>query len=251
MTLGKRVEAVARAGGADLVGIADLALVDEAIIAQGGPLFAGYPRAVSIGIGLADPLVDRLEDPADRVARAVYRYHTHTVVNATLDRCALAVAGALAGAGYRALPIPASLRTDEERRAGPISHKLAAHLCGLGWIGRSCLLVTPDRGPRVRWITVLTDAPLPPTGSPLDPRCGSCRACVDACPIGAFTGREFSPSEPREARFDAAACDRYHRELAAAGEPDVCGRCVAACPWGRHAAAWGPDGGYGAYHPLV
>ena len=241
MTFGERVETVARAGGADFVGVADLTLVDETIIAQGGPLCAGFPRAVSIGIGLPDPLVDRLKEPSDRVGRAVYRYHTHTVVNAALERCALAVAGALAGAGYRALPVPASLRTDEERRAGPVSHKLAAHLSGLGWIGRSCLLVTPQHGPRVRWITVLTDAPLPPTGRPSEPRCGSCRACVDACPVGAFTGRIFVQGEPREARFDAAACDRYHRELAAAGEPDACGLCVATCPWGRSGTARGSD----------
>ncbi len=241
MTLFKRVREVAIADGADLIGVADLGQVDQAVLAQGGPVVAGYPRAVSIGIGLADPLVDRLEEPSDLVARSVYRYHTHTVVNTALDRCAFAVTRCLAAAGYRALPIPASLRTDKEGRAGPISHKLAAHLSGLGWIGRSCLLVTPQRGPRVRWITVLTNAPLPPTGGPSIPECGSCRACVDACPVGAFTGRAFSPDEPREARFDAAACDRYHRELAEAGEPDACGLCVAACPWGRRGTARGPD----------
>ena len=169
----------------------------------------------------------------DRTAEAIYRYHTHTVVNGALDRCALAVAGCLARAGYAALPVPASLRTDEIRIAGPVSHKLAAHLAGLGWIGRSCLLVTPERGPRVRWITVLTDAPLEPTGGPAEPRCGDCRACVDACPVGAFTGRAFVPGEPWEVRFDAVACDRRYRTLEEAGEPAACGICVAVCPWGK------------------
>ncbi|HOT95333.1 MAG TPA: 4Fe-4S dicluster domain-containing protein [Methanoregulaceae archaeon] len=236
MTLIEEVQQAASAAGANFFGVADLGMVDGGVVARGGSLCAGYPRAVSIGIGLADPLVDRLEELADHVARAVYRYHTHTVVNSALDRCALAVTSRLAAAGYRALPVPASLRTDGEGRAGPVSHKLAAHLAGLGWIGRSCLLVTPERGPRVRWVTVLTDAPLSPTGGPVDPRCEGCHACVDACPVGALTGRAFSPREPREARFDAAACDRYHQELAAAGEPDACGRCVAACPWGRGAS---------------
>ena len=233
MTLIEQVRAVAETGGADLFGIADLTGVADVLLAQGGPSVAGYPRAVSIGIGLADPLVDRLAGPHHRSDDAVYRYHTYTVVNGALDRCALLVAGCLARAGYRALPVPASLRTDDARIAGPVSHKLAAHLAGLGWIGRSCLLVTPNRGPRVRWITVLTDAPLSPTGSASEPRCGDCRACVDACPIGAFTGRPFAPGEPREARFDAAACDRHHRALEDAGEPAACGLCVAVCPWGR------------------
>ncbi len=240
MTLIEQVRTVAEAAGADLVGVADLSAVDDLLLAQGGPCVAGYPRAVSLGIGLVDPLVDRLDGPRDRTAEALYRYHTHTVVNGALDRCALLVAGCLARAGYRALPVPASLRTDESRIAGPVSHKLAAHLAGLGWIGRSCLLVTPGRGPRVRWITVLTDAPLEPTGGPSVPRCGDCRACVDACPVGAFTGRPFAPDEPREARFDAAACDRHHRALEEAGEPAACGLCVAVCPWGKKGSGRSP-----------
>jgi epoxyqueuosine reductase QueG len=117
--------------------------------------------------------------------------------------------------------------------AGPVSHKLAAHLAGFGWIGKSCLLVTPDNGPRVRWITVLTDAPLQPTGNAMESRCGKCQECVDACPVGAFTGRTFHPDEPREARFDAAACDRYFREMEKTGKVAACGMCLYCCPHGR------------------
>ncbi len=238
MELIEQVRAVAENCGADFFGIADLTGVAD-VLDRGGPSVAGYPRAVSLGIGLPDPLVDRLGEPHDRTGDALYRYHTYSVVNPALDRCALLVARCLADSGYRALPVPASLRTDETRIAGPVSHKLAAHLAGLGWIGRSCLLVTPSRGPRVRWITVLTDAPLAPTGGPSEPRCGECRACVDACPARAFTGRLFAPGEPREARFDAAACDRHIRALEDAGEPAVCGLCVAVCPWGRREAESG------------
>jgi epoxyqueuosine reductase QueG len=88
----------------------------------------------------------------------------------------------------------------------------------------------------VRWVNVLTDAPLEPTGSPVDPRCGKCTACVDICPVHAFTGRMFSPDEPREARFDAAACDRYYHKLEKEmGIAGVCGLCLWACPHGRKA----------------
>lgn len=238
MTLIEQVRAVAEAGGADYLGVADLSGV-AGVLAQGDPSVAGYPRAVSIGIGLADPLVDLLCDPQCPTGGALYRYHTYMVVNAALDRCAFRVARHLQHAGYRALPVPASLRTDDDGLRGPVSHKLAAHLAGLGWIGRSCLLVTPDRGPRVRWITVLTDAPLAPTGGPPEPRCGDCRACVDVCPARAFTGRLFAPGEPREARFDASACDRHIRALEDAGDTGVCGLCVAVCPWGRREAGSG------------
>ncbi|MEN6343196.1 MAG: 4Fe-4S double cluster binding domain-containing protein [Methanospirillum sp.] len=231
--LNERVRTVAEAAGADFVGIADLSGVDDILLDQGGPCVARFPRAVSVGIALMDPLVDLVEGPRDRTAGALYQYHVFSVVNPSLDRCALSVARCLQEAGYRAVPVPASLRTDDARLAGPVSHKLAAHLAGLGWIGKSCLLVTPERGPRVRWITVLTDAPLEPTGGPCESRCGDCRACVEACPAGAFTGRAFVPGEPREARFDAAACDRHYRAIEASGEPAACGICVAVCPWGR------------------
>ena len=137
--------------------------------------------------------------------------------------------------GHQALPIPASKRVDNERICAAFSHKLAAHLAGLGWIGKSCLLVTPEEGPRVRWATVLTDAPLPVTGKPMDGRCGKCNRCVEICPVQAFTGAAFRASEPREKRYDAGKCDRY---FAAMRDKDaqlaVCGLCLYVCPYGRH-----------------
>jgi epoxyqueuosine reductase len=154
-------------------------------------------------------------------------------VNTALDQIALQVANALQRRGYRALPIGASKRTDDARISGPISHKLAAHLAGLGWIGKNCLLVTPDHGPRVRWVTVLTDAPLAPTGSAMESRCGNCQECVKACPVQAFTGMPFDRDEPREARYDAAACEHHFQDEETRIGVAVCGMCLWACPFGR------------------
>lgn len=99
--------------------------------------------------------------------------------------------------GYRAFPIPASKRAVvDERVAAIFSHKLAAHMAGLGWIGKSCLLITPQAGPCVRWATVLTDAPMQATGYAMAERCGECRECVEICPQAAFTGRPFREDEP-------------------------------------------------------
>ncbi|MDP3564301.1 MAG: 4Fe-4S double cluster binding domain-containing protein [Methanoregula sp.] len=80
---------------------------------------------------------------------------------------------------------------------------------------------------------MLTDAPLNPTGSPMDSHCGPCTACVDIYPVQAFTGRTFSPDEPREARYDAAACDRYFKETEREKSVAVCGLCLWICPHGR------------------
>ena len=224
---------IVRTLGADYYGIADLASAADFIHSQGGERVARFPRAVVMGIRLLDELVDMLEDTSDRTGAAQYRHYSYDVVNAALDGMALRVANTIQREGFRALPIPASKRASDELIAGVFSHKLAAHLAGLGWIGKSCLLVTPDHGPRVRWITVLTDAPIVPTGTRMRPRCGECTACVDICPVHAFTGRLFCEDEPREARFDAAACDRYFKELEAGSGPVVCGLCLFVCPHGR------------------
>ncbi|MEZ5336616.1 MAG: 4Fe-4S double cluster binding domain-containing protein, partial [Methanolobus sp.] len=134
---------------------------------------------------------------------------------------------------YEALPLPASKRIDDERICAQFSHKLAAHLAGLGWIGKSCLLITPDNGPRVRWITILTDAPLKPTGSKMKSKCGTCNECVNICPVHAFTGRDFAESESREMRYDAKKCGDYFKVMEKKGQIPVCGLCVYVCPHGR------------------
>jgi epoxyqueuosine reductase QueG len=233
MDLDGGLPARARALGADYYGVADLSGARDFVLAQGGERVARFPRAVVMGIGLLDELVDMLADRQDAVGTRLYRHHSYDVVNQALDQIALQVANTIQREGYRALPIPASKRASDELIAGVFSQKLAAHLAGLGWIGKSCLLVTSDHGPRVRWIAVLTDAPLAPTGTPMESRCGKCTECVDICPVRAFTGRPFREDEPREARFDAALCDRYFKELEAGSGPVVCGLCLYVCPFGR------------------
>jgi epoxyqueuosine reductase QueG len=218
--------------GADYFGVADLTPAHDFIHEQGGECVSRYPRGVVIGMRLLDSLVDLLPED-DKAAAILYKHNSYDVVNQSLDQIALRVANMLQHAGYSAFPIPASKRTDDERICGVFSQKLAAHLAGLGWIGKSCLLVTPDHGPRVRWVTVLTDAPLKPTGLPMKPQCGECTACVDICPEHAFTGRPFNPEEPRKERFDAAACDRYFKEQEKKQGVAVCGLCLWVCPHGQ------------------
>lgn len=216
--------------GVDLFGVADLASARDFILAQGGQHIAGFPFAISIGTRLLDPVVDELyrhEEPS-----ALYSYRgLYNSVNASLDRAALMMAKRIQEAGFKAYPIPASQTINSRRLEGAISHKLAANLAGLGWIGRSCLLVTPEYGPRVRLATVLTDAPLE-TGKPMPDSCGDCRQCVDVCPVGAFTGVKFIPSEPRDVRFRTHLCRDYtQRRTQLLGE-GLCGLCVYICPFG-------------------
>ena len=231
--LSTRIAEITGELGADFFGIADLTPARDAIIAQGGPALGEYPRSVSVGIALMHAIVDQLPRRAERPVAMLYKHHAYDLVNNRLDHIASRVAGAIQRAGHRAMPAPASQTVDDERLCGLISHKLAAHMAGLGWIGRSCMLVTPTNGPRARWATILTDAPLDPTGEPMAPRCGDCHACVDACPPRAFTGRLFSVDEPREARFAAEKCKAYFDHMDATAGIAVCGMCLYSCPHGR------------------
>jgi epoxyqueuosine reductase len=223
--------------GADFYGVADLAPARGAVREQGGEEIARWPLAVSVGIALPNSIVDQLPRRAERAVTVNYYCHCYDVINLRLDIITSRLAGFLERDGYAAMPLPASERADDERICGSFSHKLAAHLAGLGWIGKSCLLVTPEVGPRARWSTVLTDAPLSPTGEALDERCGDCAECVDICPQQAFTGRPFHLGEPREARYDARKCERYFQVMESAAGRAACGMCIYVCPYGRVSGA--------------
>jgi epoxyqueuosine reductase QueG len=233
MEIETRLAGLLREGRIDFLGVSDLSPAADFILEQGGDYIAALPVGISIGIGLPNAIVDLLPRRAERAVALSYRHGAYDVVNQRLDLAASEIASGLQREGFRAFPIPASSTVDETRHRGIFSHKLAANLAGLGWIGKNCLLITPERGPRVRWATVLTDAPLKAGGARMAERCGECRLCVDACPVKAFTGRGFSPDEPREARFRAESCDRHFKAMKARGESEVCGMCLHACPYGR------------------
>lgn len=225
------LQRVAKEQGADLFGVADLTPALDFICRHGEKL-RRFPRAISIGIHLSDAVVNELHRHDDSGAILPYEALYHSV-NSRLDNAALLLAKIIQERGYSAYPIPSSQIVDLNKLEGAISHKVVANLAGLGWIGKSCLLVTRDYGPRVRLSTVLTDAPLR-TGSKMDMNCKGCTACVRICPVKAFTGAPFNPLEPREVRFAAIACNSYMKEREGRlGEQGLCALCVYVCPFGR------------------
>ena len=235
--LGEQLQRLAEEAGADFFGVADLSPARQAILDQGGALAAQYPRAVSLGLTLPHAIVDQLPHRNSACVQKSYRHHSYDVINQRLDHLASRLGAVIQRRGFSSLPVPASLTLDHERLMGLFSNKMAAHLAGLGWIGKSCLLVTPEAGPRVRWAAVLTSALLEPTGSPMASRCGDCDECVRICPPHAFTGRAYRDDEHRDVRFDVHKCQAYFDDLGREMEVAVCGLCLHICPYGRRAAA--------------
>ncbi len=200
---------------------------------------ADWPFAVSLGRRLADDVVDAIAGHGP--TKAYYRQYIET--NQALDDLSAALTRALAASGISALPIPATLSDDRlsaeyQRTLTPdFSHKMAATRAGLGWIGRTALLVTKAFGPRLRLATVLVAEPLPTLAPPVtEGQCGRCSLCVQQCPAQAATGESWRAGDPREKLLDAFKCRAACRHITGRNlgrDESLCGLCLQVCPIGR------------------
>jgi epoxyqueuosine reductase len=119
---------------------------------------------------------------------------------------------------------------------GPILERDHAARAGIGWHGKSTMLIDPRLGTWFFLAEILTTLELPPDSAQRD-RCGKCERCITACPTGAIT----SPH-----RLDARRCISYLTiELKGSIPLDLrpligdriygCDECLDACPWNRFA----------------
>jgi epoxyqueuosine reductase len=156
----------------------------------------------------------------------------HKVLRKALRALADAVARIAGAHGYRVFVDSA-----------PVLEKALARNAGLGWIGKHTNLIARDAGSWFFLGEIYTDAPLP-VDQPHSAHCGSCSACIPACPTGAIVAPY---------RLDARRCISYLTiELKGSIPPELrpalgnriygCDDCQLVCPWNKFArAAAHPD----------
>ncbi|MDR5653073.1 tRNA epoxyqueuosine(34) reductase QueG [Ruixingdingia sedimenti] len=130
----------------------------------------------------------------------------------------------------------------------PVMEKPLAAAAGLGWQGKHTNLLSRDMGSWFFLGAIFTTLDLP-RDPPAHGTCGSCTACLDACPTGAF---------PAPYQLDARRCISY-LTIEHKGPVDAelrpllgnriygCDDCLAVCPWNKFAQAAGEIG----YQPRV
>jgi len=194
-------------------------------------LIPGTVRVISLRMDCHAPDGATAEDVlADGSLAYISRYALgrdyHHIVRRRLQRLASALEAEIGPFGYRAFV-----------DSGPVMEKPLARNAGLGWIGKHTNLIHPRAGSWFVLGELYTDLPLD-VDAPQADHCGSCTACLPACPTGAIT----APYQ-----LDARLCISYltielHGPIpeplrAAIGNRIFgCDDCQLACPWNKFAA---------------
>ena len=147
----------------------------------------------------------------------------HKLIRKRLQKVAYELSARIGRFGFRVF-------TD----SAPVLERSLGVQAGIGWRGKHSCLLTRDQGSWFFLGEIFTDLPLPEDG-PMEPHCGDCRACIDACPTGAIV-------EPY--LVDARRCISYltiehHSAIPVEWRSAIgnriygCDDCQIFCPWNR------------------
>jgi epoxyqueuosine reductase len=246
-----RIKKFAKKLGADVVGVADLALL-KGIKTKPLDLLEGYTYAVCVGKAFHAGIMSMIVDKPIPAYSCIHR-----ALNDHLNMINKHLVQYIREQGYKAHQIPATEAGDiaqkmnsdffdsvdletfdwEPLTSSSLPSKAVARAAGLGCFGKNFLIINPKLGPAFRHASLITDMPLEPD-KPVDEQiCGKCNICKDACPVNAIKGLKFDGIPPgREEVLNFSRCRdllwRTHKNLPEIGYP-ICGVCISVCPWSK------------------
>lgn len=187
-----------------------------------------YPEAqtvIIIGLPVQLPILE--------TAPSIYYHELYHTINRLLDEKAYLLSNFLTGAGYPSIYLPRDGYGDIEvllkKPLAFFSHKHAAYLAGLGSFGWNNVLLTPEYGPRVRFTSIFTTAPLesdPILGEDL---CTRCLLCIKSCPVNALSTEKEDQFPPPMEKINCANRSKKLRQKYLS----PCGICIKVCPVGK------------------
>ena len=219
MTLTEELKAFLRSRGADLAGVGDMRGVEN----------CAFRIGVSVAVALPVHVIRDLQE-----APTVEYYHLYGSLNQALNEIVSAGEEFLKARGFAACAQTTDRVKVSRDKTTPLPHKTVAVRAGLGWIGKNCLLVTPQYGPAVRISSLLTDAPLDCDEPISRSRCGACDRCVRRCPAQALKGALWEAGMRREELVNTVKCREKQLEIMTERtgiEADLCGKCFAVCAY--------------------
>ncbi len=247
---GALLRRLGRETGFDLVGLAPAAALDpapfERFFAEGNHADMEWmkderrldPRRLLDGARTVAVFALNYFDPdatGGRVARYARGTDYHSVLRRKLRKIRKALALADPGVG-----------TYGSVDWGPIAEKPWAQAAGIGWIGKNGCLISRNHGSWILLCALVLDRVCAPYDEPHANHCGSCAACLPACPTDAF---------PRPYVVDARRCLSYqtieNREVVpdeikdrSAGWTFGCDACQEVCPWNQRFATRTAEAGF-------
>lgn len=207
------------------------------------PKWNEYNYGISLIRKLDNTIIDRIKN-----GPTIEYYHHYNEINVELNQKADEIVSLLKSNNIDAVAIKATVHDkdlddgykDDYRRTlrYPFSHKMVATQAGIGWIGKTDLLVTDRYGPRIRLASILISTCISETGKPINESlCGDCNLCVINCPAQAATGQLWNTNTDRNDFYNPFKCREYCRMISKVRlekEISLCGICVSVCPKGEN-----------------
>jgi len=200
--------------------------------------YSDFKFGISIGKRLNDRIIDNLAD-----GPTMEYYNHYNNVNKELAELTTKIHYDLYRKTINSLPIVPTITVGSKQYkkylkslSYDISHKMVATRAGLGWIGKTDLLISKVFGPRLRLVTILLDQDPCCKEKPIEKSlCGECTICVSSCPAKAANGLKWDVNTHRDVFFNAFKCREKCGELAKQKlnvDERICGLCINVCPVG-------------------